>query len=85
MVHTPKHTTKGAVKQLHCIYGQKPSWHHCLYWLRVEFLANGEVVEYKNGEEHDHKKILPLQAGPLKDAQVQDAIKEGVLDGLKLE
>ena len=43
------------------------------------------MVEYWNGEEHDHKQILPLRAAPLKDAQVQDAIKEGVLDGLKPE
>ena len=48
-------------------------------------MANGEVVEYWNREEHDHKQILPLQAAPLEDAQVPDAIKEGVLDGLKPE
>ena len=72
-------------KQLRCIYGRKPGWHNCLYRLQVEFLANGEVVEYWNGEEHDHKQILPLRVAPLKDAQVQDAIKEGGLDGLKLE
>ena len=43
------------------------------------------MVEYWNGEEHDHEQILPLQVAPSKDAQVQDAIKEGVLDGLKPE
>ena len=48
-------------------------------------MANGEVVEYWNGEEHDHKQILPLPAAPLKDALVQNAIKEGILDGLKPE
>ena len=83
MVHTTRHTTKGVVKQLHCIYGQKFGWHNCLHWLLVEFLANGEVMEYWNGEEHDHQQILPLQVAPLKDAEYQDAIKEGVLDGLK--
>ena len=61
VVHTTKHTTKRVVKQLGCIYGRKLGWHNCLYWLWVEFLANGEVVEYWNGEEHDHKQILPLQ------------------------
>ena len=85
VVHTTRHSTKGVVKQLCCIYRWKPGWHNCLYRLRVEFLANGEVVEYWNREEHDHKQILPLRAAPLKDAQVQDAIKEGVLDGLKPE
>ena len=85
VLHSTRHTTKGVVKQLCCIYGWKPGWHNYLYQLRVEFLANGEVVEYWNGEEHDHKQILPLRAAPLKDAQVQDAIKEGVLDDLKPE
>ena len=85
MVHTTRHTTKGVVKQLRCVYGRKPGWHNCLYWLRVEFLANGEVVEYWNGEEQTTSIFCPQRAAPLKDAQVQDAIKEGVLDGLKPE
>ena len=46
-------------------------------------MANWEVVECRNGEEHDHKQILPLRAALLKDAQIQDASKEGFLDGLK--
>ena len=35
-----------------------------------------------NGEDHYHQKNLVSQVAPLKDAQVQSAIKEGVLDGL---
>ena len=54
VVHTTRHTTKGVVKHLCCICGWTPGWQSCLYWLRVEFLANREVVEYCNGEEHDH-------------------------------
>ena len=66
VVHTTRHTTKGVVKQLRCIYGWKLGCHNCLYRLRVEFLESGEVVEYWNGE--DHKQILSLRASPLKDA-----------------
>ena len=43
------------------------------------------MVEYWNGEEHDHQQILPQQVAPLKVAEVQNAIKEGVLDGLRPE
>ena len=38
-----------------------------------------------NGEDHYHQKHLVSQVAPLKDAQVQSAIKEGVLDGLMPE
>ena len=40
------------------------------------------MVQSSNGEDHYHQKNLVSQLAPLKDARVQSAIKERVLDNL---
>ena len=85
VLHNTRYTTKGALKTFRCTYAKKAGWHHCPNQLRVEFLAGGQVVQSWNGEDHYHQKNLVSQVAPLKDAQVQSAIKEGVLDGLMPE
>ena len=85
VTHFSKNTTRGVVKILRCAYGKKVGWHKCPYKLRVEHLVGGEVVECWNGEEHHHQQIMALQVPALRDEQVQQTIKEAVLDGLKPE
>ena len=61
VVHTTRHTTKGFVKQLRCIYGRKPGWHNFLYQLQVEFLENGRWWSIGMGRSMTTSKFCPCK------------------------
>ena len=82
VVHNTRHTTKGALTIFCCTYARKAGWYQCPNQLCIKFVAGGHVVQCWKGGNHHHQKSLLSQVAPLKDARVQSAIKEGVLDVL---
>ena len=69
-----------------CKFTRKRGWHPCPCKRCVLFQPDGQVIEFWNGEEHDHRSILlQLPSNPLQNPEVRATVDEAVEDGLKPE
>ena len=60
----------GALRVSCYTYAKKASWHQCPNQLHTKFLAREQMLQFWNGEDHYHQKLLVSQVAPLKDAWV---------------